>query len=201
MPRTGAKTKNKAWGVSIPMPAPGDLQIVQDFLNTWDVEGRAETFASPAELADWLKGRGLLPPRATLSEADRKRVLEFRDGLRALVPAGGGVPANKKALGRVRRAAKGARLEVRFEPDGTPRLDAVSQKVDYALGRLLAIIVRAHVEGRWPRLKLCANAGCRKAFYDDAKRPLRKWCTRRCGDAVRSRAYRRTERYKGLNRR
>ena len=41
------------------MPAPGDLRIVQRFINSLDREGRTDEFDSPLSLSDWLDAEGL----------------------------------------------------------------------------------------------------------------------------------------------
>ena len=49
--------------------------------------GGGERLDSPAALADWLVGRQLLEPSARLDEADLRRALKVREGLRALLYA------------------------------------------------------------------------------------------------------------------
>ena len=44
--------------------APGDLEIVQRFVNTLDIESGTDELDSPAGLGGWLAGRGLLAPQA-----------------------------------------------------------------------------------------------------------------------------------------
>lgn len=189
MPRT-----RKGYGISTPRPAPGDLRRIQELLDTRNPATGEDALASPAALAAWLAGQGLIPAGAELTPADQKRVVAFREGLRALVVAGG--RPKPETVERVNRTAAGARVEVRLRPDGAPRLEAGASSVDDALGRYLAIFVHAHADGTWSRLRLCVNPDCRRTFYDDSRTRARRWCTRHCGDAGRSRAFRKTERYK-----
>ena len=51
-------------------PAPGDLQLVVDFVNTADHRKGTEALSSPAALATWLQGQGLLAAAVELSAAD-----------------------------------------------------------------------------------------------------------------------------------
>ena len=44
--------------------APGDLEIVQRFVNTLDIENGTDEFDSPAGLSGWLAGSGLITPQA-----------------------------------------------------------------------------------------------------------------------------------------
>lgn len=195
MARTVAAGRNKAWGISIPMPAPGDLRLIQDLVNTRDVTG-ADNLPDPAQLADWMVSQGSYAADQTLSAADHRRVMEFREGLRALLSTVDRERLDVKIIERINRAALGARVRLRLEPDGTPRIDSPAGGLDHAFGRWMGILVHADAEGHWTRLKICVNPECRVAYFDGSRSRGRRWCTRRCGDAVRSRTYRRTDRYK-----
>lgn len=83
---------------------------------------------------------------------------------------------------------------MRFDRDGTTRLERVSRDFDDALGTLLGFVHEAQSAGTWPRFKACASGECRAAFYDFSKGRLGKWCTKRCGDKIRARAFRKAER-------
>ncbi len=169
---------------------------MQSLLDTRDVVSGLEKLASPELLADWMASQGLIPIDAELSPADLERVVAFREGLRGVLLAG--TRGNVKAVERLNRAARGARLEVSLGPDGAPRLGARVSDLDDALGRWLSILVHAHLDNTWRRFKVCANPECRRAFYDDSRSYARRWCSKRCGDVIRARAYRRTGRYKRL---
>src|ERR671917_17466 len=39
-------------------PAPGDLEVIRDFVNTLDVEDGSDDVATPAALVAWLAARG-----------------------------------------------------------------------------------------------------------------------------------------------
>ena len=186
----------KARGLPAPAPAPGELRLLQEFVNTRDPSG-SEQLSSPAVLADWLASHGLIPADLELGAAERERVVAFREGLRALFSAGG-TGVDHATVERVNRAAKGARVQLRIGPGGVPRVDALAKSLDDAFGRWLAILLNAHAEGTLGRLKICPNPACGILYYDDSRSHARRWCTKRCGDALRARAYRRSERYKRL---
>ena len=180
--------------------------MLQDLLETRGIAGREEQLASPRRLADWLASRGLLLVDTELSEADVARVRTFRDALRAQVLAAGRGEADPKAIERVNRAAKGAPVEVRLGPDGAPGVYALpgagpSGAVDHAFGRWMSIFVQTYHEGEAQRLKICANGECRRVFYDASRSRARVWCTKRCGDRIRARAYRKGPRYRKTRRR
>jgi len=67
--------------------APGDLRIVQDFVNTFDRQTGNDDLASPQDLGAWLAGHGLLAKGARVGGSDWRAALELRDGLRS--PTGG----------------------------------------------------------------------------------------------------------------
>src|SRR5688500_485468 len=72
-----------------PDAAPGALRRVEELVNTYSVETRAESLADPGALAAWLTERGLLPATAVegVGAADLDRARTVREGLRAMVSA------------------------------------------------------------------------------------------------------------------
>ncbi len=63
-------------------------------------------------------------------------------------------------------------------------------------GAWMSILVHAHLDDTWKRLKICANPECRRTYYDVSRSFARRWCTKQCGDLIRARAYRGSARYK-----
>jgi predicted RNA-binding Zn ribbon-like protein len=110
----------------------------------------------------------------------------FREALRALL-------ADKRdpaAIAALDRAAADARLAVRFDRDGTARLEG-----DGLIASLLAIIARAQADGTWERMKACRAEDCRWAFYDRSRNRSRAWCSmRECGNRAKARSYRARQR-------
>jgi hypothetical protein len=74
-------------------PAPGDLGLVQAFVNTrWDLDNELEEqLRSPSEIAAWLAERRLLEPGTELTPGDLKRALDVREGLRAVFVNNGAI--------------------------------------------------------------------------------------------------------------
>jgi hypothetical protein len=82
-------------------PAPGELALVQDFVNTHRdraAELQGETLVSPAALHDWLRARGLIEGPPHLDGRDLDRALAVRDGLRALAFANNQQQLNMGAI-------------------------------------------------------------------------------------------------------
>ncbi|MEE8523144.1 MAG: CGNR zinc finger domain-containing protein [Thermoanaerobaculia bacterium] len=171
-------------------PAPGNLRIIQDFLNTVEHRTGGDVLKDPAAVSAWLSSRDLLPPDTPLDQAAWRSAIELREGLRELV---GGNPTSALAE-RLNRAAGTVRPRLRFEADGSLRLITVDGGWPAAAGGMLLAVFEAKLAGRWSRLKVCREDSCRRLFYDAAKNRLGKWCNvRRCGVPLHSKTYRRRQ--------
>jgi predicted RNA-binding Zn ribbon-like protein len=169
--------------------APGSLELVRSFVNTLDVEDGVDELADAASLRSWLAAHGLMRGRR-VTRADLEKVRRVREALRVLLLENNGVSVRKQAAVSLDRAATGARLGVRFRA-GSASLESPAGGVDGALGRLLAIVAGAMLEGTWSRLKACRAEDCHWAFYDHARNQSRTWCSMAvCGNRAKARAYR-----------
>jgi predicted RNA-binding Zn ribbon-like protein len=174
-------------------PAPGDLALVQAFVNSncdLTTERGGEILGSTEELRDWLRARGLIEARRRLTDHDLDRALAVREGLRALAFANNGQRLNMPAIDAMRRASKGAGIQIRIEPDG-PRFVADSTTgIEPAIGAILAMAARAMIDGTWQRLKACPGRHCGWAFYDHSRNQSARWCSMKvCGSREKARAY------------
>jgi predicted RNA-binding Zn ribbon-like protein len=169
-------------------PAPGQLALVQGFINTHydlEVDHGAEVLGSPVALTAWLSAAGLIDRGTRLRAADLDRALTLRESLRALAATG-----TSDAREQVDTLANGARLEVRFTPDGPRYSGARGTGFDGAVGSLLAIVAEAMTDGTWPRLKVCPGDGCGWAFYDHSRNRSGVWCSMAvCGGREKARAH------------
>ena len=161
-------------------------------MNTLDVEDGADDVGTPDQLAAWLREQDLLDDEATPTRAQHTRALEVREALReVLLGHHGGYDVPPEATKTLDDAARRARLELRFDPDGTVRPAPARPGVDGALGRLLAVIADAQAEGTWDRLKACPADDCRWAFYDRSRNRSSVWCNMAvCGNRAKVRSYR-----------
>jgi predicted RNA-binding Zn ribbon-like protein len=171
-------------------PAPGELELVRQFLNTHDVEEGIDEVSSPESLRAWLAGQGLeAGPR--LGQADVERAIAMRESLRALTLANNGEPLESRAIPTLNSVAAGAHLMVRFDEHGDSVLEPTGEGADAALGELLAIVFRSMADGTWRRLKACREDTCQWAFYDRSKNRSATWCSMEgCGNRAKARAYR-----------
>ena len=181
MPVTETQPERKA--------APGRLELVRAFVNSVDYFDHEEDLPDPAALGRWLAARGLLEQGHLPSEADFRRALEVREGLRAVLRAHNGEELDSDAVERLDRIADRLALSVRFSPE--PALRPRSGGVDGALAELLAVVAEARAEGRWERMKACAHDPCAWAFYDQSKNRSKRWCRMEsCGNIEKARAHR-----------
>ena len=175
--------------------APEPLNLVQDYVNTVDLEEGREDFASAEALREWLVARELMRPGEPVSEGDLRRAIDVREGVRAVLLANSGHDLDPGAVERLNLAASRAGLRVVAGDDGELALEPDAAGVDGALGRLLAIAARSSADGTWGRLKACVHDTCLWAFYDNSKNRSGKWCRmEECGNVEKARAYRERQR-------
>jgi predicted RNA-binding Zn ribbon-like protein len=175
------------------LAAPGDLELVRDFVNTLDVLPGTEQIGTPSSLALWLTEHTLVPTLPTLTGEDLARARSLREALRAFLLVNAGLPFSPEAAEDFDAAAGGVGLRARA--DDAARLELLPTErggLDYAIGRLVSIVFAAQQDGTWPRLKACAE--CQWALYDHTKNHSAAWCGAQCGSRVRSRRYRKQHR-------
>lgn len=156
-------------------PAPSDLRIAQDLANTIGVGPEADLLDSPEAAQAWLE---TMPdaPRRPLREADLVRMRTLRAAIRAAL---GDADAGTTFGLSVRVDDRG----ISWQPPADP-IDALQARVMYTL-------IEAQARGALSRLKLCQNARCRVAFFDESRNGSGRWhSAATCGNAARVRAHR-----------
>jgi predicted RNA-binding Zn ribbon-like protein len=183
-------------GASTPeKTAPQPLELVQRFVNSVDLEAGDDELSDPEALRTWLAERDLIAPSDTVGKADLRRALDVREGLRALLMANNGMPADEGRVARLDEAAARAGVRVSFRPQTPPALAPARAGVDGAIARLLAIVAGAVERGEWERLKACPRDVCHWAFYDHSKNRSGRWCLMEvCGNVEKARAFRERKR-------
>ena len=173
-------------------PAPGQLGLVQAFVNTNDIEGRRDALAGPEPARVWLRERELLGPADDVAAEEFLRLIEVREALRALALANNGGPPAERAVASLNDAAASA-LRVEFNARAAV-LRPRGTGVDGAIGQLLAIVAAAMREDRWVRMKACRRDVCRWLFYDHSRNRASSWCAMSvCGNRTKTRTYRRRQ--------
>lgn len=194
--------------------APGQLEIVQRFVNTLDVEAGTDELDSPAALATWLGrhslgggqgGRASPPPAAehvpdheagvAVTAADLRRAVALREALRAVlrshVAAAGGGAGPGAVAPELPGIAAALRTRLEVGADGRVAVAPAGSGAAAALARILLIVAEAGSNGTWSRLKACSAADCQWAFYDRSPTRTGCWCSMRvCGSRSKSRAFR-----------
>lgn len=175
-----------------PSAAPGQLGLVQSFLNTIDLESGSDELAAVEPMEAWLAERRLISPGTEYDEADRRRLVEVRRALHDLVASNGGAGLQRRAVTTLNETARRVRLGVRLHPQDGYRLMAEGVGIDRPIGDLLISVTESMAPGTWARLKICANEGCQRAFYDASRNSSGRWCSMAtCGNRMKGRSYRR----------
>lgn len=164
-------------------PAPGELELVRRFLNTWRIDAGTR---QPADELPWLlKDRRAWeerfptwPPGPPGGDAE-ELLARLRGDLRGALGAPeswaevlngwlGGYPL----VARVVEEDGGA--SIRYEP---------GPEAGFA-GRVLAAVASSVEDGTFFRLKVCPD--CRWVFYDKSRSKTRVWCGMYAGDGGRA---------------
>jgi predicted RNA-binding Zn ribbon-like protein len=172
-------------------PAPGALLVVQELVNTLDVEAGTDSIQTPAGLRAWLTERSLAPADLRPTSDDIARMTEFREALRALLHANNGGAVDPDGLRSLNRAGRGG-LRVRFDEDGGAALEPQPEEpIAAAIGRIVGVVFTAIADGTFARLKACPGRDCGWAFYDLSKNRSARWCSMAiCGSREKVRAHR-----------
>jgi predicted RNA-binding Zn ribbon-like protein len=172
----------------LPNAAPEPLRLVQQFVNTVDNEHGREWFPSPSALTAWCAEHGL-PLDQPVSEAELRRALELRDGLRSLARSNNGFAVPPESIAIVNHALLAARIEPALDSSAALVVEPHTGGFDGVLGSMLAIVVRSMLDGSWTRLKACRN--CSWLFYDYSSNRSATWCSMQiCGNRRKTREYR-----------
>jgi hypothetical protein len=175
-------------------PAPGELELVRRFLNTWKISDGMREAADelPALLGDaraWEERFPHWPP------ADDEELLRrLRDDLR------GALDATGSWAERLNGWLEGYPMVARVvEEGGEPSIRYEASPEAGIAGRILATVAKSVGEGTWPRLKACPD--CRWVFYDKSRSKTRVWCGmyagkggRACGTIAKVKRYRQKRR-------
>ena len=171
--------------------APGQLGLVQSFLNTLDLRRRQDELATQSSMQTWLADRRLVSPGTEFDDRDSRRLIDLRRALHDLIAANRR-GRHRRAVVTLNEAARRVRLGVRLHPEDGYRLMAEGVGIDRPIGDLLIGVTSAMASGTWTRLKICANEACQRAFYDSSRNRSGRWCSMAtCGNQVKGRNYRR----------
>jgi predicted RNA-binding Zn ribbon-like protein len=171
---------------------PSEVGLVQDFVNTLDLESGADEIGSPRALGRWLATHGLLSASQLVAPRDHRTALLLREALRSSLRAHTGAPIPEARAEEIDVVAARLPLRVGFDSMGDARLRPAPGGVPGALAAILAEVARAVETGSWSRLKACSAERCQWVFYDRSRNRSGRWCSMRvCGNRHKTRRYRR----------
>lgn len=161
-------------------PAPGELEIVRCFLNTWKLpDGSREPVDELPGLVkdpDAWEARfpgGILAPEDTV-ELLRTLREDLRETLVGSEGWQGRINGWFERYPFVARVSEDNDVSLRYEP----------QAGGGFAGRILAAVAGSVGSGAWERLKVCPD--CRWVFYDRSRSKTRVWCGMYAGDGGRA---------------
>lgn len=164
--------------------APGNLALVQAFLNTRAADNERDDFADLDGMNQWLIKMSVVDPA---NDEARREAIQVRQGLLALLQG----RLKDQPLRDLNAALGEMRYHLHVTPQGELQRLPAEGGWRGLLSRLLDVMEKAMAEGQWQRLKICASQTCARAFYDRSSNKSGKWCIARgCGSRSRTRAYR-----------
>jgi predicted RNA-binding Zn ribbon-like protein len=168
-----------------------ELDLVRNYVNTFDFETGIDTIATPDELAMWFSEQGLVDDLVEPTEQEVADAQAVREAIRALLLVNNGVEADaNEASQTLEEAGRKAHLGVRFE-EGRPVLAPEDDGARGAIGRIVATVAELAPTDEWKRLKTCRDEHCRVAFYDQSRNRSRAWCSMEvCGNREKARSFR-----------
>lgn len=167
------------------------IDLVRDYVNTFDFETGIDAIATPDELAMWFSEQGLVDDLVEPSDEELADAVAVREAIRDLLLTHNGVEADSEAASKtLEEAGRKAHLGVRFE-DGRPVLAPEDDGARGALGRIVATVAELAPSDEWKRLKTCRDETCRVVFYDKSRNRSRAWCSMEvCGNREKARSFR-----------
>lgn len=173
------------------VPAPEPLVLVQDLVNTVDLEEQRDVLQGPHDLSTFCADHGL--PGLRFDPAGLDQVLTLREAVRDVCQAHAGVDVSAQSLGQLDRLLTDAPLTLAMSADGSAAIRPAQGLggVPALVAQIAADIATASAEGTWPRLKACAADTCRWVYYDRSPAGRSRWCTMSlCGARNKMRKYR-----------
>ena len=172
-------------------PAPGGLRLVQELVNTADLEEGTEELGDEDSLRRWLMSQGLIADSDPITRGDVSRMRALREAIRDLLGTHAGESLGPAAAAVLERETGRCPLRLKIDPSGAARIESRCSGIEHAIATVLSAIAEASAEGTWRRLKACREHGCRWAYYDSSKNSSSAWCAMRvCGNRAKARRYR-----------
>jgi predicted RNA-binding Zn ribbon-like protein len=172
-------------------PAPGRLALVQDLINTADLEAGRDRLRTVDQVEVFCVDHGLGEIGA--APADLEAVRDLREALRGACGAHAGLAATEPGVATLRERFAGAPLTLEVDAAGSVRAVPAAGLSGARLltAHVAAVILGATADRTWRRLKACASPPCRWAYYDHSPGARGRWCSMSvCGSRAKMRTYR-----------
>lgn len=176
--------------------APGQLAMVQSFVNSINVEFGPDMFATTEKFGVWLNRNGFTDLRAEPEDSERRDAVSLREALRSLLRENGGAAPDPRARATIEHFARECPMVASFDST-SGRLELRPRPTDIrgVMASMLAIVVQSSAGGAWERLKTCAEHRCEWVFYDRSRNRAGRWCSMAvCGTRSKMQTYRRAKR-------
>ena len=162
---------------------PAELSLVEEFMNSIDVETGADDLGTLNLFRRWLADHDLDDAAASADEDSLELARRVRSELRAEADDHHSETARRRA-DQLDDSAVGAVAD--------QHLGLAPILVDQIFLVIADLKRRGGVfAGSWQRMKICPADDCRVAFYDRSKNGSRRWCSMQvCGNRQKTRTYR-----------
>jgi hypothetical protein len=118
--------------------ADGVLGLIQDYVNTVDLETGHDALKDENTLGAWLVARKLMEPGQSADAGDLRHAIAVREAIRGVIGANSGARVYPVDVATLNEAIAASRLRARFGSDGKARLEPEAEGVEGALGRIVA---------------------------------------------------------------
>jgi len=123
--------------------------MVRSLVATADSDSGADGLSSNEGAVAWLRGEGLLPDGAGLTNSEHAALLRLRDAVRAMLDRPGANGSDKsEASARLTRALADGRLVLTVEPSGAARLATAARSSYPSIVAAIAVAI-AESNGGW----------------------------------------------------
>lgn len=176
-------------------PAPGDLLLLQAFINTFEADTGIDLLSERETANTWLHDSELVPAAVDVDASGLARLRGVREAFRSLVEHNAGLgELSPTAFDLLTEALDGSTIGLSMDAADRHWVRTESQGADpvgRAVVRLMLIVRDAQLEGTWERLKVCSRAECRWAYYDRSHSQKGRWCDMAtCGNRIKNQALR-----------
>lgn len=151
-------------------PAPGDLEVVRKFLNTWKISNETrqeeDQFAAGNDVYLFAKENHL--SASENKDEGFEEIKQFRSEIRK------NLRRKTETIHLNRLLKKYSVYPVLVDDVNKKTPKVIFESSGSICGQLLSIIVQSIADGNWEKLKECPD--CKWVFYDHTRNSSKVWC-------------------------